>query len=225
MRSLQLTLTGLLAHNEENSSLTHPLHPIVVYCHLAYISVLLVVWGLWTDKTPGQNLYFLMTIGLYISSAAYHTWKADPLSRFGKFLRFIDQTMISWYILVLPMPYLYQEPWTLPVLLSMMVLTAANKWYEWEPNYMFGSLVFFGLGAVSFVLVITLGLDAIDTSIVSWAGLGVIGATAFFIGKLHIYRKRKGNLIPNVWESPESGHCVLSGGVSIITLIIIMNPV
>ena len=232
MRSLQFALTGLPAHNEETPDLYHPRHPIVVYCHLAYISLLVLVWGLWADKTPGQNLYFLITIGLYSSSAVYHTWRPNA------FLRFVDQTMISWYVIVIPMPLIYHEPWAIPLALLLMAFTAISKWYGWEDklaakicwlkpkqNYLVGAFIFFTLGAFSFILVVTYGFAAIGVDKLSWTGCWVVIATTCFIGKLYFYTSGKGKLIRNVWETPETGHFILSQGNNIWKVIAVINPV
>lgn len=209
----------LFFHNEENPCLRSPRHPLVVFFHIPFALVLLGIYLTLPESTSGQTLYFWITICLYVSSAAYHAWRPNWL------LRFVDQTLIAWYIVVLPVPFLYQEIWALPVLLLMLVLTAANKWFLWEPNYTAGSIIFFALGLSSFILVTTLGLKVLGTGFVSVQGISVCVATGFFIGKLYIYQKRKGRWIRNIWESPESGHCVLSVGVIIYTLLVTFNPV
>ncbi len=233
LRSLQFTLAGLPVHNEENPDLHHPRHPIVVYCHLAYISLLILVsYLLWGHMSPGLVLYILIKICLYNSSAAYHTWRPS------RFLRFVDQTMISWYVIVIPMPLIYHEPWALPMILSLMTLSAISKWYGWEEKlaariswlkpkqaYLVGALFFFATGSLSFALVVTFGFAAIGVDALSWTGFWIVVATTCFIGKLYFYTSGKGKLIWNVWETPESGHCILSVGASITSLVFILNPV
>jgi len=133
--------------------------------------------------------------------------------------------MISWYVIVIPMPFIYQYAWAAPLTVLLLVLTAFNKWYEWEPDYTVGTIVFFALGAISAGLVICFGLPAIEATLRSVPGFWVIVSIVCFIGKLIIYQYRKLHLVPNVWESPESGHFVLSLGVTIYTLVIVFYPV
>lgn len=212
-------LVKVLEHHEVNPSLSRLRHPIVVLFHLPFVVSLLSVYFIFTHQTVGQTIYFMVAGGLYLSSAAYHTWKPNW------FLRFVDQTMISWYIVVIPMPFIYQESWSLPLISVFLVLTALNKWYDWEPNASTGAMVFFGLGSISAFIVLLLGLPIIGAPIWSVPGFWVIASAFCFIGKLIIYQYRKLHLVPNVWESPESGHMVLSLGVSIYTSVVVLYPV
>lgn len=218
MRSLQITLADLPMHNEENPNLSHPRHPIVVYSHLAYISLLAFVFLVWTEKTAGQTLYFLITIGLYTSSAAYHTWRPN------RFLRFVDQTMISWFTIVIWMPFLYQEFWALPLFAGIATLTAMCKWYQWEPNYKAESMIFFTIGATSALMVIVLGLPVIGVGFHSMVGFWILVTIVLFIAKLVIYYFQF-SLIRDVIESPELGHAVLWVPVTIFTTIVVLYPV
>jgi predicted membrane channel-forming protein YqfA (hemolysin III family) len=214
-----LSIPVLFAHHEENPSIARPRHPLVVFFHLPYAVALMFAYIVLSEKTTGQTIYFMATIGLYLSSAAYHTWKPNH------FLRFIDQTMISWYVLATSIPFIYHEPWALPALAIMMSLTAINKWCQWEPDFETGSAIFFGLGAASAMIMFMFGLPAIGASVVSQTSFALIAAITFYIWKLVIYHYGKFKLIPNVWETPESGHFVLSIGVTIYPVIGLLNPV
>lgn len=214
-----LSFYHLLVHCEEHPSLTRPRHPLVVFFHLPYALALVLAYGVFAEKTAGQTLYFAVAIVLYLVSAANHVWKPN------RFLRFVDQTMISWYVLVTPLPFVYHESWALLALGTMMTLMAINKWYEWESSLEASSLVFFGLGAISASLVFGFGLPTIGVNFVSYTSFWVVVAIACFIGKLVIYHYGKLRLIPNVWEAPESGHSVLAMGITIYTTIVLLNPV
>lgn len=212
------SLYEFLAHSEERPSFVRPRHPLVVFCHLPFAILLAAAYVAFAEKTTGQTLYFLVTVGLYLSSTAYHAWRPD------RFLRAFDQTMISWYVLVTPIPLIYHVPWALPVLAGMMILTALNKWYEWEPGFEVGSLVFLGLGVGCTFVAFGMGLPQIGASLTSPTSLWMMVAVACFIGKLAIYHFEL-RLVPNFWEAPESGHFILSVGVGIYSTIVILNPV
>ena len=211
------TLYEFLAHRDVSPGLRRPRHPLVVFCHLPYAALLILTY-IFSMKTVGQTMYFLVAIGLYLSSAAYHAWRPDRL------LRAVDQTLISWYVLVTPAPFVYHEPWALPALAIMMVITALNKWYEWEPGFKIGSLVFLTLGVISTGVMVIFGLPTIGTDLLGPIGLLTMLAVACFIAKLIIYHFELG-LIRGFWEAPESGHFVLSVGVTIYSAIVILNPV
>lgn len=211
--------TNLLAHREKDPSATHPRHPLVVFCHLPYAAALIFAYLTLADRTFGQTFYFVITVGLYACSAAYHTFRPN------RTLRFMDQTLISWYVIVTPLPLIYHEPWALPLCFSLMGTTLLSKWYEWEPDYRAGSQVFFSLGALSALLVFQFGLPAAGLQPLGAAGLWIVIAIVCFICKLVIYHFRKARLIPDIWESPESGHFVLAIGVTIYTGIILIYPV
>lgn len=232
MRSLQIY--DLLRHHEErpNVSELRLRHPMIVTFHLAYICLIGMVYTQFSTKTSGQNLYFMVMIGLYLSSAAYHTWRPNST------LRFIDQTMIGWYVHILPYPLIYHEPWALPLTLSLMAMTAISKWYDWEgklanqidwlipeKHYLIGAITFFLFGALSFGLVITYGFSAINVELVSITTFWLLLATVCFIGKLYFYTSRKGELIKNVWETPESGHFSLAQGNNIYMILVILYAV
>lgn len=212
-------LSDFLAHHEDNASLKRLRHPLVVLFHIPYALVLTAVYFYIAERTIGQTVYFNVTIGLYLSSAAYHAWRPNWT------LRFVDQTMISWFVVATHLPFTHHEPWALPFTLFFMVITAMNKWYEWEPHHTVGSIVFFALGSLSTALVIFVGFPAIDSHVMSTTGFLVFLAIVCFIGKLIIYQYSKLRLVPNIWESPESGHCVLALGVTIYTTVVVLNPV
>jgi len=172
----------------------------------------------WAEKTTGQSLYFLITIGLYTSSAAYHTWRPN------KFLRFVDQTMISWYVLVIPMSLLYHELWALPIFAGAAMLTAVSKWYRWESSYKVEATIFFTIGAISALLVIGFGLPTIGVARLSVVGWWVVVAIILFVVKLVIYYCQL-SLIRGVIEPPELGHAVLWMPVSIFSTIVLIYPV
>lgn len=215
MRTLQFNT--LLAHCEENPSLTQLRHPLVVLFHIPYMAMLGLMYWIYAESNFGQNLYFLITVCLYLSSAVYHACRPNRL------LRIIDQIMISAYVVVTPIPFLYQEPMALWVFAFVMSALIFYKYHE--TSWKIGTMIFLGLGIISSLLVIFLGLPAIDSSLYSWTGFWLITSISCFIFKLHIYHFEKLKLIPNVWESPESGHFVLSLGVTIYTIIVLANPV
>lgn len=209
----------VLKHNEQNPSVWHPRHPPVVWTHLPFAILLAGTYLAFADGTVGQQGYFLVMIGLYLSSTAYHTWRPDWL------IRFADQTLISWYIIVTPLPFVYHNPAAVTYIVVAMAASAANKWYAWERNCTDGSLVFFSLGAVSTLLVFLVGLPTADVSCLSAAGVAVQLSIVCFVGKLLIYHFQKLRLIPGYWEAPESGHFVLAIGVTIYTAVVLVNPV
>lgn len=213
MRSLEIY--NLLAHHEEGPGVRHPL---VVGFHIPYAIALFLVYVFFSKHTLGQSIYFIVVIGLYGSSAAYHAWRPEKL------LRFADQTMISWFVLATPMPFIYQESWALPYFLTMCTLTAVCKWQNWEKDDTVGALVFFGLGAFSALLMLTAGMPNIGATTWSYEGLVLFLAIACFIGKLLIYHFQW-HLFPDIWEAPESGHFVLSCGVTIYTILVVQYPV
>ena len=218
MRSLHIAdIHALLVHNEEKPTIKSPRHPLVVFCHLPFALCILIAY-LFTATTLGQTILFFVTFGLYLSSTAYHAWRPN------RFLRFIDQTMISWFVLATPVPFVYQNTDSMLLLGTLATLSVFSKWYQWEPNFGTGSVVFLCLGSVSTFLMLTVGLPNIGADWLSIEAVCVYAAILFFIIKLVIYHYEIG-LIHNVFESPELGHCVLSIGVVIILYLAATCPV
>jgi len=168
--------------------------------------------------TLGQTILFLVTFGLYLSSMAYHAWRPN------RFLRFIDQTMISWFVLATPVPFVYQNTDSMLILGTLATLSVFSKWYQWEPNFETGSVVFLCLGGVSTFLMLTVGLPNIGADLQSFEAASVYAAILFFVIKLVIYHYEIG-LIRNVVESPELGHFTLSIGVVVILYLAATCPV
>ena len=102
-----------LRHNEENPSIYHPREPLVAYCHIPFAVLIGIVYFVFAQNNVGQNWYFGVTVGLYASSTAYHTVRPS------KVLRIIDQIMIAGYVLVTPLPFVYQETWAVPVFFTL----------------------------------------------------------------------------------------------------------
>jgi hypothetical protein len=218
MRSLKIADTyAFLFHNEEKPTITSPRHPLVVFCHLPF-AVCIVIAYLLTTMTLGQTILFLITFALYLSSAAYHAWRPD------RFLRFIDQTMISWFVLAIPVPFVYHNTDIMLLLGTLATLSVLNKWYQWEPSFAAGSIVFLCLGSISTFVMLTVGLPTIKADLLSFEAVCVYAAILFFMIKLVIYHYEI-RLVRNVLESPELGHCALSVGVIIILYLTATNPV
>ncbi len=219
MSTLQF-VGNLLSHKEEGGGIRHPL---VVICHVPFAVVLFCLYVLATDKTAGQTIYFAVLIGLYASSTAYHTWRPDRL------LRFADQTMISWYVLVTPMPFIHTKWWAWPLFIGLATLTAANKWREWEPNYQTGSLIFLLIGVLSSGLMLFAGLPNVGATgwELAYVLAVVVSSIGLFLAKLAIYhyQMRWPRFLPGVWEAPECGHFVLAMAVSIYTSLVVAYPV
>lgn len=219
MSTLQ-SIERLLSHKEEGAWARHPL---VVLCHVPFALALLALHLLVAEKTAGQTAYFLVAVGLYTSSTFYHAWKPNRL------LRFTDQTMISWYVLATPMPFVYQEWWAWPFFIGLATLTAISKWREWEPDFQTGSLIFFLIGVLCSWLVLFVGLPNIGAT--GWEKAGVLAVVmvsiGLFLAKLAIYhfQWRWPRFLPGVWEAPECGHCVLAQAVMIYTFLVISYPV
>lgn len=175
----------------------------------------------YSDQTLVQTVYFTITVGLYMSSTAYHYLRPNAL------LRFIDQTMISWYILVAPLPFVYHEPWAIPLFVILAVLSVINKWFGFERDDDVGSWIFLGQGVLSAGVMFTFGFENMGVAIWSSVGLAVVVAIICFVGKWAIYHFQMNitRRFPNVWEPTEMGHCVLSWGVTIITLLVITYPI
>lgn len=218
MRSLQIAdIYALLVHNEEKPTLKNPRHPLVVLCHIPFAVCLLIAY-LFTATTPGQTILFLVTFGLYLSSTAYHAWRPNW------FIRFVDQVMISWFVLAIPVPFVYHNPDIMSLLGTLATLSILNKWYQWEPNFEAGSVVFLCLGGISTFLMLTVGLPNIGADFFGLEAVYLYAAILFFVAKLVIYHYEIG-LIRNVFESPEFGHCTLSIGVVLILYLAATNPV
>lgn len=218
MSSLPEALGEILIHHEDSPTITRPRHPIVVLCHSPYALLLGLVYWTFAHATLGQTLYFTVTVGLYISSTAYHALRPERL------LRFIDQVMIGAYILVLPIPFLYKYPSMITIYFICIAVLAIYKWNEKESEWKIGAWVFAGLGVVSATLVIGFGLPEASESFFSWTGFWLVVAIGFFICKLIIYRFEI-IWLPKIWESPELGHFVLSIAVSIYTTLVLVHPV
>jgi len=168
--------------------------------------------------TLGQTILFLVTIGLYLSSAAYHAWRPDRL------LRFIDQTMISWFVLATPVPFVYHNVDIMLLLGALATLSVLNKWYQWEPSSEAGSVVFLCLGSISAFLMLTVGLPTIGADLLSFEAACVYVAILFFVIMLVIYHYEFG-LIRNVFDWPECGHGSLVLGVVILLDLTAAYPV
>ena len=218
MRSLHIAdIYTLLVHNEEKPTFRSPRHPLVVYCHLPFALCVLIAY-LFTAGTLGQTILFLVTIGLYLSSAAYHAWRPN------RFLRFVDQTMISWFVLATPVPLVYHNADSMLVLGTLATLSVLNKWYQWEPNFETGSIVFLCLGGISTYMMLFVGLPVIGADLLSLEAVWVYAAIIFFIIMLAIYHYKIG-LIRNVFDAPECKHCALSFGVVLILYLAATCPV
>ena len=218
MRSLHIAdIHALLVHNEEKPTIKSPRHPLVVFCHLPFAVCILIAY-LFTATTPGQTILFLVTFGLYLSSAAYHAWRPN------RFLRFVDQTMISWFVLATPVPFVYHNTDIMLLLGTLATLSVLNKWYQWEPSFEVGSVVFLCLGGISTFLMLTVGLPNIGADLLSFEAACVYAAIIFFIIMLVIYHYEIG-LIRNVFDTPECKHFALSIGVVIFLYLAATCPV
>ncbi len=196
MRSFNIS--PLFVHHEEYPGFWRPRHPIVVYCHLPFLAVLGAIYAT-TAMTAGQTLTFLVMGSLYMSSAAYHTWRPNRL------LRTVDQTMISWFIVTTPLPWLYHHQWFILFWLTCLAVTAVSKWYRLERSWGQEKITFFALGALSTLLVFTVGLTETNTPIMSRTGCLVSLSILLYIGKLLTYHFQW-QLIPKYLEAPELGH-------------------
>lgn len=216
MRPFAYQITTLLMRREHGATIRHPL---IVFCHLPFALLLTLVWMFLSDWTVGQTLYFASTVWLYFTSAAYHTWRPSWQ------LRFFDQTAISWYVLVTPIPFIYHEWWALPMFFSLAFISTLNKWYEWEPNWQTGTWCFLGLGVLSTTLLFTSGMSALGVGL--WSIEAGVATTAIllFVLKLLIYSFEGPVLIRGYWEAPELGHFVLALGVVTYTYLVVMYPV
>lgn len=221
MRTLTIypSLIRLLCHHEDCIGLRHP---IVVLCHIGFIILLAIAYLYFSNQTIGQTIYFIIAIALYVSSCLYHAYRPDRV------LRFVDQTMISWFTLATPVPFVYHNNTIMSLLAILAALTIANKWFEWEPNpeenHKVGTMIFFGLGMVSTFIMLTVGFPAMGAEIFSGLGLLLAAAIFFFVLKMLIYAFQW-HLLPNLWEATESGHFVLAIGVTIFTFLVIGNPI
>jgi len=222
MSSFSNKLFVLLLHKEEDFNYYRPRHPMIVYCHLALVPLLLLaalIYALWIQvPTIGQLIYLGVAIGLYLSSTAFHTWRPN------RRLWFFDQTFISWYILATAVPWVYRDLSASLLLLGLAVVVLIFKWYEGEKiNMFFQSLVFLGLGAISFSLVIWVGLPAANLSLNSGYGLMMLFCLFCFVAKLAIYNSEI-VVIENLITPAELGHFVLAIGVISYTGVVFANP-
>lgn len=219
MSTLQ-AIGNLLSHKEEGRGIRHPLVFTFNVTLLAVVSLLFMTVA---EKNAGQTVYFLTLLGLLASSAAYHTWKP------GRFLWFLDQTMISLYILATPMPFVHQEWWAWPLFVAMACMTVVNKWVGWEPNYKVGSLVFLLIGILSGVQVFFIGLPNIGVSgrEMFLALLIMAASTGMFIGKLGIYHYQFHwpKLRRDIWGPAECGHFTLIHAITTSVYVVISYPV
>ncbi len=216
MRSLTLNIAPLLAHHEDHLSLWWPRHPIVVYCHLPFLAMLGAIYAT-TAMTLGQTLTFLVMGTLYVSSAAYHTWRPN------RWLRTVDQTMISWFIVTTPLPWLYQHQWFVMLWLTLFAVTAVGKWYRLERSWGQEKITFFALGALSTLLVFTVGLPETGTPPVSATGGLVALSVLLYIGKLLTYHFQW-RLIPKYLEAPELGHWQCGMATTVFAFVIAGVP-
>ena len=212
-------LYKFFSHHEKNLSLINPRHPLVFVGHVFFIVLLICIFGIWSDMNPGQMLYLAVTVGLYISSAMYHTFNPDS------FLRVVDQTMISAYVMVIPMPFLYQRPHAFIIYFVLVIGMLIYKIFEGQKYLHRAGWIFMGIGAGSAILTATLGFDAIGQNLISWAGVLMVTSIVFFLLKLAIYESEKLNFIPGLWETPESGHSVLAIAVVLHSCLVINYPV
>jgi hypothetical protein len=107
---------------------------------------------------------------------------------------------------------------------TLATLSVLNKWYQWEPSFAAGSVVFLCLGSISTFLMLSVGLPTIEADLLSFEAVCVYAAILFFMIKLVIYHYEI-RLVRNVLESPELGHCALSVGVIIILYLTATSPV
>lgn len=222
MSSLSQKLFDLLLHNEGDLNYYRPRHPLVVYCHLALVPLLLLaslIYALWIQvPTIGQLIYISVAVGLYVSSTAFHTWRPN------RKLWFYDQAFIAWYILATAVPFVYRDFWASLLLVLLAVLILVVKWREGERVNMFiQSMTFLGLGAVSLSLVILVGLPAANLSFDSWLGLAIMFSVICFMAKLAIYNSQI-IVIENLITPCELGHFVLAIGVISYTGVVFANP-
>lgn len=208
MRSFDITM---FAHHEQHPSWWRPRHPIVVCCHLPFLAVLGVIYNT-TAMTTGHTLTFLVLGGLYLSSAAYHTWRPNQL------LRVVDQTMISWFIVTVPLPWLSHEPWFQLLWLALLAATATNNWYHPTPRPGVEKLTFLALGALSAVLVLWVGLPLYGESAVGQTGVLVWFTITLYLGKLLVYHKQW-SLVPRYIEAPELGHWLCGMATSLFAFV------
>lgn len=218
--SIAVPFSEFLVHHEENPRPEKLIfrHPFVVFFHIPYVIALTFTHFVLSQQTLGQTIYFTAIIGLYLSSAAYHAGRPNNA------LRIIDQIMISAYIMSIPMPFLYHEPLAILAFCICLILVIRYKCREQEEDWKAGALVFVGLGAVSWMLVVVFGLPIIGQSLFSLTSLWVMIATAFFISKFIVYRYEI-KWIPKFWEAPEMGHFLLSIGATIYSYLVIIYPV
>ncbi len=222
MSSLSAKLVLLLVHNERDLNYYRPRHPMVVYCHLALVPLLLLatlVYGLYVQvPTVGQLVYLSVAVGLYTSSTAYHTWSPN------RKLWFYDQAFIAWYILATAVPWVYREFWASLLLIILAIVVLVLKWREDERvSVLFQSMTFLGLGAVSLSLVIMVGLPAANLAFASWPGLIIVISVLCFMAKLAIYN-RQIVVIEKLITPAELGHFVLAIGVISYTGVVFANP-
>lgn len=208
MRSFDITL---LAHHEEHPSWWRPRHPIVVYCHLPFLVVLAGIYA-GSAMTLGQTLTFLVMGGLYVSSAAYHTWRPSVL------LRIIDQTMIRWLIVSTPLPWLYQEEWFQTLWIILLSGTAISAWYQGEHRLGLEKLTFMALGVLSTLLVFAVGLPLHGEATFGQTGLLVWLTIALYLAKLLVYH-RQPKPVPGYLEGPEIGHWFCGMATTVFALV------
>lgn len=218
--SIAVPFSKFLVHHEDNPCPEKLLfrHPFVVFFHLPYVVLLGFMYLGLSQKTTGQTIYFATAVGLYLSSAAYHAWRPNSA------LRIVDQIMISAYVLSTSLPFLYQKPLAIPAFFVCLTLIGLYKCREQESDWKRGAWIFFWLGAVSAFLLVTFGFPIIGASLFSTTGFWLLVVIACFIGKLIIYRYEI-KWIPKFWEAPESGHFILSIGVTIYSSLVIIYPV
>jgi len=218
MSSLHIAdIYSALIHNEDTPNLRSPRHPLVVIFQLSFAVGVLVAYT-YTARNLGQTILFFVTIGLSLSTVAYHMWRPN------RFLRFVDQTMISWFALATPVPFVYHDPYIMLLLGTLALLSVLNKWYEWEPSFEVGSIVFTCLGLISMFLLVTVGLPRIGADLLSFEAQLMYATFVYFILKLIIYHYEIG-LIRKLIESPEFGHIVIMVATSHILFLSAIRPV
>ncbi len=218
MRSLQISVAGLLAHNEQRPVWWRPRHPLVAYCHIGYLLLANLYFLRVIDVdhwSLGQTVYLRAFNMLYLMSAVYHTLRPN------EWLRFFDQLGIRFYIIAVAVPFVAHHTWCLALILVVSVHCLARTWREHSGVWRSASNYSLGLGIISSVLVLTVGRSSVGAPWVSEFTLLTLLAIIGFTVALSIFVRQKEGARVNVWGPMEWFHGLNWIPVSLMSYLVV----